>query len=93
MNCPTAETALPVPQTLVAGATPPIGRFWRAVMAAVCRLRSAPRAADRDAPEREALAGLSEHILKDIGASSWLVANAATRARDALDASIDRRMF
>jgi hypothetical protein len=59
-----------------------IGDCWRALAGALGSLWRASLVRNRDSIEREALAGLDAHMLKDIGASHWLVADAAIRARD-----------
>ena len=78
---------MPVPHATRAAAS--LGHLWRALVNSVRALRIGTGAPDRNALEREALAGLDERMLKDIGASEWLVANTATRARDDLQARID----
>ena len=87
MNSPCAHPVMPVPHPTRAAAS--LGHLWRALVNGVRALRIGTGAPDRNALEREALAGLNERMLKDIGASKWLVANTATRARDDLQARID----
>jgi hypothetical protein len=87
MNSPAAHPAMPVPLATRAAAS--LGHVWRALVDAARALRVGIGAPDRNVLEREALAGLDERMLKDIGASEWLVAATATRARDDLQARID----
>ena len=85
MNSPAAH----LPKTLAARVAGSLGNAWRAIVDAASALRFGARASDADALDREALAALGEHMLKDIGASAWLDANAAACSRDDLPARID----
>ena len=87
MNTLANHTAMPVPVVTRGAAS--MRHVWRALVDAARALHVATGAPDRNVLERDALAGLDERMLKDIGASEWLVANAATRARDDLQARID----
>ena len=87
--CPT----LHLPQSLPARLAASLGHAWRALVSGTRRARAVPRVSNRDALEREALAGLDEHMLKDIGASSWLVASAATQTRDEFQRRIDAGLY
>ena len=87
MNSPAAHPAMPVPRATRMATS--LGHVWRAVVDATRALLAGTGSPDRNVLEREALAGLDERMLKDIGASEWLVASAATRARDDLQARID----
>jgi hypothetical protein len=92
MQMPTAHAAfsLPMPRTTrTAGA----GVFAR-ILAGVARaLRLGQGGADRYAMERAAVAGLNERMLKDIGASPWLVSEAAARSRDTLQSRLDAGLY
>ncbi len=70
-----------------------IGDCWRALTGVLDSLLRTSRARNRDVIEREALAELDAHMLKDIGASHWLVADAAMRARDDLRGRIEGGLF
>lgn len=93
MPMPIAIHPVPLPQPWVA-------RLWARIQSATAgwagTSRPAPAAqhrSQRARAEDEALAGLSEHMLKDIGASSRLLANAASRSRDGCAAAIDPGLF
>ncbi|MEO8755439.1 MAG: hypothetical protein ABI624_22485 [Casimicrobiaceae bacterium] len=66
---------------------------WRVLTDALRSLRRASLVRNRDVIEREALAGLDAHMLKDIGASQWLVADAAMRARDDLRGRVEGGLY
>ena len=72
---PQAFVLLPQPPATPAPVSLP--QLWRVLVDAVRALR----APDKAASERAALDGLSAHLLKDIGASESLVADAAVSPR------------
>lgn len=82
MQMPIALHPLPAAQRWAA-------RAWARLVAAATAWTNpsrgapiAPDARQRARAEDQALAGLSEHMLKDIGASSRLMANAASHPGD-----------
>lgn len=81
MPPPYAVYAMPRPRP--ARLAVAIGRVLRTIADALSGSTARRRRTASEFAEREALGELSEHLLKDIGAPSRLVANAATRARDA----------
>ncbi len=87
--CPT----LHLPQSLPARLAASLGHAWRALLAATRRPRDEARVSEQNVLERDALAGLDEHMLKDIGASSWLVANAVAGTRDEVQRRIDAGLY
>ena len=89
MNGPGAYPTIFLPRPHATRAAVALGYIWRALIGAAGALRRATRTPEGNALERETLEGLSEHMLKDIGAQAWLVANAATRARDAIRTNSD----
>jgi uncharacterized protein YjiS (DUF1127 family) len=92
MNCATLQTASLIRPSLLARALAAFARLLRAI-ASVLTGRAPARAVDRVAAEHEALGSLSEHVLRDIGASPRLIANAAECARSSLDAAYERRFY
>ena len=90
MLSPIAHPPMLVPRRQFASAATAVARLWRAIVDAV---RSGTQSSARNPVEREALVGLGEHVLKDIGASSWLVADSAMRKRDDFAARIDIGMY
>jgi hypothetical protein len=88
-----AYPALHLPQPLPARLATSLGHLWRALVGGTRGPRAVARVSNRDALEREALAGLGEHMLKDIGASSWLVASAVTQTRDEVQRRIDAGLY
>ena len=83
----------PVPLLSPVRAAAAIGQCWRAVAEAFGAHWHATTARDRDTLEREALAGLDAYMLKDIGASQWLVADAAVRTRDDLRGRVESGLY
>ena len=64
------------------------------MLAGVARaLRIDWRGADRHALERAAVGGLNERMLKDIGASPWLISEAAAHSRDTLQSRLDAGLY
>ncbi len=94
MQVPTAHPALPLPTQLAARIAAWLALIGQAVNGALHSLaHRRPRSVDRHAVERAAVAGLSERMLKDIGASPWLVEEAAARARDTLQSRLDAGFY
>lgn len=93
MQVPTACPALPLPTQPAARIAAWLALVGQAVNGALHSLRTVPRSVDRHAAERAAVAGLSERMLKDIGASPWLVEEAAARARDTLQSRLDAGFY
>ena len=94
MTCLDTHHGLLVPQPRPARVVTVLGNAWRALFVFASRTSSvAARAGDRNALERDALAGLGEHMLKDVGASSWLVANASARGRDEFERRFESGLF
>ena len=84
MQMPTAHPAFSMPAAFVALRVAGAGFFARRLASVVGALRFTRHGADRQWMERAAVAGLNERMLKDIGASPWLVSEAAARSRDTL---------
>ena len=80
MPMPTAHPAFSLSTLFAARTAAALGRFAGALADAVHALRLRRDRPDRYTTEREALGGLSAHMLKDIGAASWLVADAASHS-------------
>lgn len=89
MLSPIAHPPIIVPRPYFARAAGTVAELWRAFVDAARAFRIGINTPTRNAVEREALVGLGEHVLKDIGASSWLVADSAMRKRDDFQARID----
>lgn len=93
MLSPIAHPTTIVPRAHFARAAAAAAQLWRAFVDAARAFRIGTHTSARNAVEREALVGLGEHVLKDIGASSWLVADSAMRKRDDFQARIDIGMY
>ena len=93
MQVPTAYPALPLATQPVARIAAWLALIGQRVNGALHSLRVMPSSVDRHAAERAAVAGLNERMLKDIGASPWLVEEAAARARDTLQSRLDAGHF
>ena len=91
MLSPIAHPPILLPRPHFARAVATVVRLSRAFVDAARALGA--RGTNRDAVEREALAELGEHMLKDIGASSWLAADAAARARDDVQIRVGGGLF
>jgi len=89
MQMPTAHPAFPLPAPFAARTVAGAGLLTRMLASAARALRLDRGGADRHAMERAAFAGLNERMLKDIGASPWLVSEAAARSRDTLQSVLD----
>jgi len=93
MQMPTAHPAFSLPAPLAARAVAGPGVVARMLASVARALRFDWRSVDRHAMERAAVAGLNERILKDIGASPWLVSEAAARSRDTLLSRLDAGLY
>ena len=89
MNGPNLQQTLLLSPPAAARATAAFDRLGRTLRAAL----RAMRPTSREAQERAALRGLSAHVLADIGASPWLVADAVNEARDACRALREPGLF
>jgi hypothetical protein len=89
MPMPTAHPAFSLPTLFAARTVAEAGLLARMAARVSRVLHLDRRGADRHSMERAAVAGLNERMLKDIGASPWLVAEAAARSRDVLQSRLD----
>ena len=87
---PDPHAFMPLSRPPTARAAISLGHLWRVLVDALGALRAERRAAGQKASwERRGLADLDERMLRDIGASQWHAANAATRAYDDLRTRIN----
>jgi hypothetical protein len=93
MQMPTAHPAFSLPAPFAVRTVAATGFFARMLAGVRRALRFDGGRADRHAMERDAVAGLNERMLKDIGASPWLVAEAAERSRDTLQSRLDAGLY
>jgi len=93
MQMPAAYPTLPLPAQPGARIAVRLALVGQALAGALRSLRVMPRSVDRHTAERAALAGLNERMLNDIGASPWLVEEAAARTRDTLQSRIDAGLY
>ena len=93
MQMPTAYPANSLPTPFAARTVAAAGliAWMTARVARVLRLHW--RGVDRHTMERASVGGLNERMLKDIGASPWLVAEAAARSRDMLRSRLDAELY
>jgi hypothetical protein len=93
MQMPTAHPAYYLPTPFAGRRGAGTGLLARMLAGIARALRTDWRGADRHALERAAVAGLNERMLKDIGASPWLISEAAARSRDTLQSRFDAGLY
>ena len=93
MQMPTAHPAYPLPTPFAGRPGAGTGLLVRMLAGVARALRIDRRGPDRHALERAAVAGLNERMLKDIGASPWLISEAAARSRDTLQSRLDAGLY
>ena len=86
MTAPYAPLALPLPRLLAIRMATRVGALWSAAMRGLRATRPHHAAVWRNV---DAVDGLDERTLKDIGAGTWNAARDAQRDRDAMLARID----
>jgi hypothetical protein len=89
------DTPITHPQCAPAGALARLSAFARGIagFAWLRAIFARPRAIERRAAERDALHGLSVHVLRDIGASPPVIADAMACARDDYPVDFDRTRY
>jgi hypothetical protein len=93
MQMPTAHPAFSLPTPFAAHTVAESGPLARMLAGVLRVLRLDRHGVDRHALERAAVAGLNERMLRDIGASPWLVSEAAARSRDTLQSRLDAGLY